>query len=552
MIVSQRFQRDVYVLTLDCTATATAAAAPSGECAMASAEHAAAVNALREMLSRHGAVWICAPGTVLVEADLDPFLAMEAANGTDVWEDGGGGDFGRMVVGLRDSEEALAMLTLAPLSIVASAEAGAVTQTGGVVRATIPFSASMVLSIRRQLDPRFQASAPAQSSGGGDPASASARRAAVVNSMRMRVQRARIEQAHLSRLVQASCEAVAASTAAEAEAEAEAAGATAAAACHPSFNHKIRTYVCAPSFVIAGAPKAATTSLFSYLTQHPDVAGPSFGSGSALKETYHWGSPFEPEAARGYLMDMGANASSAVPHLTGYFGLFKVETVAAGVVAGSAGGRGRSTPRRVVMGEASPGYLYVPYTARAIMHALPRLKVVMVLREPAARAFSDYQSRASERKVLRLLAKRYDRPEHGTWDPVGGGSSSGGSNAGGSNLNANASKHARPSSAAPSSEVPTLLPSFEALVDEVGLTMQTCKEPSRVYSIVEPHTAAQEADGCFVNPFVAFSAYEPYLKEWVGAVPRDQLLIVDMHSLQREPLAFVERIATHLSPVSVP
>lgn len=36
------------------------------------------------------------------------------------------------------------------------------------------------------------------------------------------------------------------------------------------------------------------------------------------------------------------------------------------------------------------------------------------------------------------------------------------------------------------------------------------------------------------------------------AVPRDQLLIVDMHSLLQEPAAFVERIATHLSPVSAP
>jgi len=44
--------------------------------------------------------------------------------------------------------------------------------------------------------------------------------------------------------------------------------------CDPVLPRGASTYECAPSFVILGAQKAATTSLFGYLRQHPQVALP--------------------------------------------------------------------------------------------------------------------------------------------------------------------------------------------------------------------------------------------------------------------------------------
>jgi len=46
------------------------------------------------------------------------------------------------------------------------------------------------------------------------------------------------------------------------------------AACAPLLPRGASMYECAPSFVILGAQKAATTSLFGYLGQHPQVALP--------------------------------------------------------------------------------------------------------------------------------------------------------------------------------------------------------------------------------------------------------------------------------------
>jgi len=43
------------------------------------------------------------------------------------------------------------------------------------------------------------------------------------------------------------------------------------------FRHATRKRRILPSFLIIGAQRAGTTSLFRYLLTHPDVAGPSGG-----------------------------------------------------------------------------------------------------------------------------------------------------------------------------------------------------------------------------------------------------------------------------------
>jgi Sulfotransferase family len=119
-----------------------------------------------------------------------------------------------------------------------------------------------------------------------------------------------------------------------------------------------------PNFLVIGAQKA-TTSLFHYLRQHPDVymnsKDPRFfafeGAG--------------PDSVRG----PGARdimTRKTVTHIEGYRALF------AGVRAEKA------------VGETSPIYLYVPHAADRIKHYVPNAKLIAVLRHPVERAYSAY------------------------------------------------------------------------------------------------------------------------------------------------------------------
>ena len=108
-----------------------------------------------------------------------------------------------------------------------------------------------------------------------------------------------------------------------------------------------------PNWIIAGAPKTATSSLFRWLVDHPQAAG------SAEKETY-------------YFVDPGTHMfqedrNFARHGLAGYETLFKDCPVSAKVVV-----------------ESTPGYMY----SETALRELPRLptqpKFIFVLREPVA------------------------------------------------------------------------------------------------------------------------------------------------------------------------
>lgn len=102
-----------------------------------------------------------------------------------------------------------------------------------------------------------------------------------------------------------------------------------------------------PSFMIIGAQKAATTSLYNYLNQLPGLKG------STSKEIYY----FEREI--NYQKD-----------LDWYHCHFKG-------ISGS-----------VQYFEATPNYLYYPWVAERLYKYNPELKLIVVLREPVSRAYS--------------------------------------------------------------------------------------------------------------------------------------------------------------------
>ncbi len=120
-----------------------------------------------------------------------------------------------------------------------------------------------------------------------------------------------------------------------------------------------------PTFLIIGANKAGTTSLYHYLRQHPGVFM------SAVKEPM-----FFTAIGDANLKGSFANATLANPvaatSLEEYAQLFE--------------GSGREQAR----GEASTSYLANPQCAHRILEFLPSVRLIAVLRNPIERAYSNF------------------------------------------------------------------------------------------------------------------------------------------------------------------
>lgn len=122
-----------------------------------------------------------------------------------------------------------------------------------------------------------------------------------------------------------------------------------------------------PTFIIIGAPRCGTTSLYAYLKQHPDVYL------SPLKETNF----FLFNGKRPTLAGPdGDNINrDSIYQLDDYKKLFAARTI------------------ETAAGEASPRYLDSAGTAGRIRHVLPDVKLIAILRNPVNRALSHFAMR---------------------------------------------------------------------------------------------------------------------------------------------------------------
>ncbi|MDY7012962.1 MAG: sulfotransferase [Cyanobacteriota bacterium] len=114
----------------------------------------------------------------------------------------------------------------------------------------------------------------------------------------------------------------------------------------------------APDFIVIGAGKCGTTSLHNYLAQHPQLYI------CPQKETYF----FLEESHRAKFKAYGA-----ITEPEKYYALFE------------------NVPEGSKIGEISTNYYAHPKSAELIKEALPEVKIVKILRDPANRAFSSYQ-----------------------------------------------------------------------------------------------------------------------------------------------------------------
>jgi Sulfotransferase domain len=119
-----------------------------------------------------------------------------------------------------------------------------------------------------------------------------------------------------------------------------------------------------PDFLIIGAKRGGTTSLWNFIVRHPHVV-PPFPSRERIKGTAF----FEKNFHRG------------VHWYRSHFptALYRM-----------ARGIGRARP---VAGEASPYYLFHPHAPARAARVVPEAKLVVILRNPVDRAYSHYRER---------------------------------------------------------------------------------------------------------------------------------------------------------------
>ncbi len=121
-----------------------------------------------------------------------------------------------------------------------------------------------------------------------------------------------------------------------------------------------------PDFVIIGAKRGGTTSLFRYLSEHPCVV-PNFPRRLKVKGIHF----FDTNYHRG------------VPWYRSHFasGLYRRRVE-------------RRSMHRAVCGESSPYYLFHPHAPRRAAETIPEAKLIVLLRNPVDRAYSHYRERA--------------------------------------------------------------------------------------------------------------------------------------------------------------
>jgi hypothetical protein len=156
-----------------------------------------------------------------------------------------------------------------------------------------------------------------------------------------------------------------------------------------------------PNFFIAGAPKAGTTSLYYYLDQHPQIYM------SPIKEPCYFASEIRPENFGPELQDLVAQDAQT---LRNYLDGPMREKRFGGIVT-----RWEDYLRLFqgareakAIGEASVCYLWSKTAAQNIAAQIPDARILMILRDPAERAFSQYthlltngQTRMSFREYIR-------------------------------------------------------------------------------------------------------------------------------------------------------
>lgn len=142
-----------------------------------------------------------------------------------------------------------------------------------------------------------------------------------------------------------------------------------------------------PNFLIIGAAKAGTTSLYAYLKEHPQIYM------SPLKETNFFALEGEQLLFQGP-GDQDYINKFSITKLEDYELLFQ------------------EAANEIAIGEASPLYLYSPKAPERIQHYIPDVKMIAILRNPVERAYSAFLHLVRDsREPLRDFAQALEKEE---------------------------------------------------------------------------------------------------------------------------------------------
>jgi hypothetical protein len=138
-----------------------------------------------------------------------------------------------------------------------------------------------------------------------------------------------------------------------------------------------------PNFFIVGAPKAGTTSLYAYLDQHPQVYM------SPLKEPHYFASEMRPE---NFSAQLRRRIDRELRALEDYLRSDMREKRFGGLVSSWEDYLKlfRNVSDEIAIGEATACYLWSKTAPRNIAACIPHARIVINLRNPVDRAFSQY------------------------------------------------------------------------------------------------------------------------------------------------------------------
>jgi hypothetical protein len=149
-----------------------------------------------------------------------------------------------------------------------------------------------------------------------------------------------------------------------------------------------------PDFLIVGAAKAGTTSLYYYLKQHNQVWFPE------LKETKYFSSKIKPYPQKG-IGDWSID-NAAITNSKDYYQLFS------------------NCPNGKIKGEASPDYLlFSKKVAPLIYEELGDVPIIISVRNPIDRAFSAYMNLVRDNREhldFRRALNEEEKRINSNWD----------------------------------------------------------------------------------------------------------------------------------------
>ena len=147
-----------------------------------------------------------------------------------------------------------------------------------------------------------------------------------------------------------------------------------------------------PNFLIIGAHKAGTASLYHYLKSHPDIFMPK------IKEARFFA--FNPQNPK---HQEKARKAFPITSIEGYSALFD------------------QAKNESAVGEASPNYLTSEYAAKNIFRYIPDAKLIVSLRNPIDRAYSLFlmKYRSAEKENVNVSDYKFslDDAEQGAYYP---------------------------------------------------------------------------------------------------------------------------------------